>query len=294
MEILKKTIIIIIPIIIIMIIIPILFISIWDTIFGTSLEAYKETSDEYVVEYVKNKIYNETGDDVIVEILDKYTMIEVNYIDSYSIVKNRTLKKSNVYKYELKIINTQNSELTANGTYMDSYKTGRSYKEEKFESNYKYEKNFLNYKKNFEDIVCKYFDDYYLYTYIDKFYTNKYDCSVKDKRLAILLCDDNDKKLHELFLELDGVLGDFEYNAFIFTDKTAYNSMSSLFDKKEPIIINLLTDLSFEKIVHDDKSVEFNENLFNQIPNLTKDYKYSLFWYNRDNNNSLNCVFGHK
>ena len=116
----------------------------WNTFFEAPIEVYKQTTDEYVIEYAKKRIYAETGDNVNVEILDKYTVIEVGFIDSSSLVKNNTFKKSNVYKYELKITNAQNPEKSADGYFINSYKNhNNTYVKEKFESEYIYGRNSL-------------------------------------------------------------------------------------------------------------------------------------------------------
>ena len=112
------------------------------------------------------------------------------------------------------------------------------------------------------------------------------------------------EKLKELFSELNEIQtlmektkfsssAKFNYNAFIFNDKKVFDNIDfNLFNKNEPII-SILSNSSYKEIVRDDKSKKFNYDLFNQSQQLAKNYKYSLFWYQKSSVDSLNCLFGH-
>lgn len=123
-------------------------------------------SEDEIIKYVQERIHEETGDDVTVEIVSKEGLRKSTaWFDGP--IAYRSVEGAQ--KYELKITSQKDKEIVAKGYYTDGYitreknSTGGYKTQPSFSSNYADRKGFYQVKAEFIHALDRSFTEYYIY-----------------------------------------------------------------------------------------------------------------------------------
>lgn len=242
-----------------------------------SVKVNDQLTENEIISYVQNQIYNETGDEVEVEIKSKDNLTICTYeIDGCV----RWRRVEGAYSYKLNITNEDNFIISSTGTYEDGYikeyKDGRKEVEKpNFENGYLSTKGRFLLKNEFINALKEKTPKYYIHG--DGDYNIYINSSEYDKINSLIL------KFNEItkkYLEYT----DIDYKIYVFKDENFFNSINfELFEyicKQDggcytpSAISNLeqVTGKEFKKIM---EISDFNSDLFknNEISNLKDNEK---------------------
>ena len=180
-------------------------------------------SEEEIIEYAQERIYEETGDEVTVEIVSKKQMTAcVLWIDgpvAYEDVEGG-------HEYELKITSVKDKNIVTNGYYKDGYITydeknhwQKYVTEPLFGSNYVSDKGFNQVKDELVEALELKFDEYYIYEDIGA-----------TSGLDIFICSTDYELIDELLLSFKDTVVNFReeqyvtYSVYIYKDEEAFNN----------------------------------------------------------------------
>ncbi len=174
-------------------------------------KAYNPISEEELIRYVKNTIYEKTGDKVNAEILDKRELTFCGlWIDSCFL--NETIEGA--YNYTIKVTNVDDPDISANTSFSDSY---YSTDERIINRKYHYDEYLIASNKN--KVVKE----------IETALENESSFHIYDEKenLYVLIQSTDYELLHELFVSLINlnINNNLNYKIYIIKDSAFYESI---------------------------------------------------------------------
>ncbi|MCR5836716.1 MAG: hypothetical protein K6G88_09425 [Lachnospiraceae bacterium] len=211
------------------IILPILLVML---LSGCGVNKYKVNNpltEKEIIKYVQNVIYKEYGDETIVKIVNKEEeMVGTFWLDGWSNYK----PVKGAYSYDVEIINKNNKELKATGTYEDGYakydkKYGKFVTPHSFTSDYKIQKGLFLIKKEFISALDDKFTKYYIYKDISD-----------DEEYNIFINSSDYDEINDLLSEFNKTIIKYRdlaytsYNVYIYKDESVFNETNfDLYEK---------------------------------------------------------------
>ena len=265
--------------------------------------ADKPLSEDEVIAYVKEQIYEETGDTVKVEIVSKKKLrVATAWLDGpmgYQDVVNG-------HEYKFKIIN-EKTGFEATATYKDAFiiydkedYPGGSKEEAAFYNNYTERRGYNAVKTGFIDALDERFDKYYIYDDVST-----------DEGLDVFICSTDFEKIDGLLNEFKEITIAYEeqqyvtYSVYIYKDEKVFNSTD--FEKyktghedysgqsfgKDMIKNYTGKEATFCSFCHSFDRAFFESNgVINAKPNKDNvspdSFDYIVFWYNAEPNSFVN------
>lgn len=134
-----------------------------------SVKVDSPATENEIINYVQNEIYEETGDETKVNITNKTKLsVCTDWFDDC--VKTQDVKGG--HSYEVEIINKTNHKIIGTGTYNDGYieydkkfTNGQRANAPSFENNYKEQKGLFLVKNEFINALNEKFNNYYIYNH---------------------------------------------------------------------------------------------------------------------------------
>jgi len=266
-----------------------------------SLKANNPLNEDEIISYVQREIYNETGDNVTVKIKNK-ERLEV-CVDSWfnNCVRYQKVKKG--YSYTVEIIDKDDKNIIATGTYNDGYYIynddyidGKLVREHRFDSDYKEVKGLYLIKREFINALDEKFDKYYLYKDVSN--NQGYD---------IFINSSNYNDINELLLRFSDAIVKYReyaytcYSVYIYKDENVFNNtnfelynngkedysgqsygkdMIEQYTGKEVIRIGFSKNFNYDLFVSNGASgVETNDEYVDY-----NTFDYLVFWYDAEPN----------
>ena len=273
-------------------------------------------SEEEIIKYAQERIYEETGDDVIVEIVSKKQMQVANlWFDGpvgYQDVEGG-------HEYELKITSAKDKNIVSSGYYKDGYITydgennTQKYKSDAyFGSNYVSDKGFYQVKTEFNDALRLRFDEYYIYEDIGT-----------SSGLDVFICSTDYDLLDDLLLSFRNTVETHRdeeyvtYSVYIYNDREVFNNTN--FDKYkdctqsfggQSLGDDILSQMTGKEVVNTAICRSFDRdffesygavNAYNVMEDTNPDsYEYVIFYYDAEPNSFVGandpslCILGVK
>lgn len=257
-------------------------------------------SEEEIISYVQEKIRNDTGDDVSVEIVSKKQLsVPTMWFDGPMNYQN----VSGGHEYELKITNINDESFTAKGTYMDGYiiysdkdHPDGNKKPSSFYTDYTGAKALSGVKAEFTKALDERFDEYYIYRDVGT-----------EKGLDIFICSSDYDLVNGLLQSFRNTVIKYReneyvtYSVYIYKDAKAFKntdfekyktgSVSYGGQSNTPDMIGQFTGKQAVKISYCnsfDRSY-FESNGFTNAKKMIDDsdpdsYEYLIFWYDAEPN----------
>ena len=258
-------------------------------------------SEDEIIKYAQERIYEETGDEVTVEIVSKKQMqVPIMWIDGpigYEDVEGG-------HEYELKITSVKNKNIVSTGYYQDGYitydedtNTQKYVHEEYFGSQYAGAKGFNRVKTEFIYALDSRFDEYYFYEENDV-----------HGELYVFICSADYDLINDLLLSFRDTVENLRnqkyvgYSVYIFKDKEVFDDIDfdSYMDCKQSLgslsfeedILSKMTGKQVIDVANCDDSFdrEFFEsngasNTYRVFADTNpKSYEYMFFCYNAEPN----------
>lgn len=233
------------------------------------LDAIEPLNEDEVISYAKEKIFDETGDDILVKIISKE---QIKFHDalfwwSYQVKGG--------YTYKLEIINKYNSNFNTTAIYKDGYKFGDTIVKSEFTTDYDEKKEKILselIKKTFDELLDNKFNKYYIYS--DK----------KKKIHDIFLVSSDYNEINNLITRLDKTFrnknNNSYYRIYIYKDENAFNNakFKSYFGIEGfPDIEFIVQKITGKWPIIIDKSGIFDYQLFTL--SQSNDYNYLIYTY---------------
>lgn len=237
-------------------------------------------SEEEIISQFKKQIYEETGDNVDVEIiLKKKLKVCTEWLDGCIYYQ----KVNNGHSYTLKITNKKDN-IIANGKYSDGYilydeiYDGKKVVSDSYYSNYSDQKKLSLVKKEFINTLNDNNDKYYIYKNIIDTYN-----------FNIYINSSNYDDINNLITKLDDILAKYKlssYHLYIYKDESVFNNTNfKLFNSTKvdgdyySRIENTIKQFTGKEVIEIGKSKKFNYDLFISSE-YDKDYNYTIYVYN--------------
>ena len=256
-------------------------------------------SEAEIIKFAQEKVKDETGDDVTVEIVSKKQMqIATMWLDGPMNYQN----VEGGHEYELKITSAKDKSIVTNGYYKDGYiiydekyHPSGDKNEACFDSNYVSDKAFNQVKNEFIDALELRFDEYYIYEDVSA-----------TSGLDIFICSTDYDLINDLLISFKYSAKSFrdeeyvEYSVYIFNDKEVFDGTD--FDLYKdctqdhggqsygPDIISQITGKqavklaycdSFDRVFFESGGVSGAKVLEDTSPDT---YDYIVFWYKAEPN----------
>lgn len=230
------------------------------------LDAIEPLNEDEVISYAKEKIFDETGDDILVKIISKE---QIKFHDALFWWSYRV---KGGYTYKLEIVNNINPNICATATYTDGYKRGDNIIQSIFESNYKEQQTiFLSKLLNNE------FDKNYVYL------------NQAQRIYDIFIVSSDYNKISNLITQLDNVISKINYyRIYIYKDENAFDSAKfKLYHGIDgfPDIEFVIQDITGKWPTRIYKSDAFNYELF--MSSQSNDYNYLIYTYDTFDNDEV-------
>lgn len=264
---------------------------------GTNnMKVYNPLSEDEIITYIQNQIYNETGDTVLVNITSKKEFEPIS--DSIYNIPSGYGKVDDGYLYTVEIINKDNADIIATGTYHDSfiiYDKGFTDEKEILEAysdnDYREQKGLFLIQSEMVDVLDEKIDNYYIY----KDVSNK-------QGYDIFIQSTNYDDISELLLSFKDIVIKYRndvytaYSVYIYKDKTVFNNTDFELYKNgtgnyswQSYGKDMIEQYTGREVTRIGLSREFNYDLFtsngaSDAETYAKyvDYKsfdYLVFWY---------------
>lgn len=180
-------------------------------------------SEDEVVAFIQEKIYEETGDQVTAEIVSKeqlrYATIWFDGPLAYTNVENGS-------EYAFKITSKENKDIVASAYYQDGFThydkdsdTASYIEEPRYSHNYARKKGFNIIKTEFINALEKRFDEYYIYNDIST-----------DTGLDIFICSSDYEVIDDLLLDFRNTAVNYRdeeyvtYSVYIYKDEQIFRN----------------------------------------------------------------------
>lgn len=186
-------------------------------------KAYNPLSEDELITYIQNRIYNETGDTVIVNITSKKEIEVITF--SLFDIPLESEKVDNGYIYNVEIINKDNTDIVATGRYTDGYiiydegfPGGKKIVEAHFNNDYREQKGLFIIQSEMVDALDERFSDYYIYKVSN------------DNRYDIYLHSPDYDTINELLLSFKDIVIKYRddvyasYYVYIYKDETVFHN----------------------------------------------------------------------
>lgn len=231
------------------------------------IKADNPANEKEIISYVQKQIYDEFGDEVDVEILEKKELrVCTEWFDTC--FKEQDVE--NGYSYALNIINKDSPEIISTGTYHDGYiiyddkyNEGKMVKEKFFDSDYKKQKGLYLVKMEFENFLNEKFNKYYLFR-------------------------DNNSQIYNIFINssdydiINSLL--LHFNNTITKYKNYYNTSYNLFVYKDEKVFNNINFEIYREGIDSYGGSSYGENMIKQYTEKevvkigsSYDFNYDLF-----------------
>lgn len=265
-----------------------------------SIKVNNKLNENEIISYVQKSIYNETGDNVTVKIISKEDLKVCTawFDDCFNYQK-----VDNGYSYTLEIINKDNTDIIATGTYDDGYiiyddkyTDGKSIKDSYFKSNYKAQKGLNLIKNEFTNALNEKFEKYYIFKDVSN-----------DKGYAIFINSSNYNDINNLLSNFNNTIIKYRdyvytcYSVYIYKDENVFNSTNfELYNNGSKVYSgqsygkNMIAQYTGKEVTRIGSSNEFNYDLFvsngssaSETYDEYVDYNtfdYIVFWYSADPN----------
>lgn len=211
-------------IVFILIIVGIFFTISCNTDNTVTAEAYNPLNEDEIITYIQNRIYNEIGDTVTVNITSKkeLELVSASLFD----IPLEYEKVDNGHSYTVEIKNMNNTDIIATGTYTDAYViydpdfiNGKKIKEAYFQSDYREQKGLFLIQSEMVDALEQKFDIYYIYKDVSN--DNGYD---------IFIHSSNYDDINDLLLRFRDIVVTYReevytsYSVYIYKDETVFSN----------------------------------------------------------------------
>ena len=252
-------------------------------------------SAEEVIKYAQERIYEETGDEVTVEIVSKEQLrVSTLWLDgpiAFDDVEDG-------YEYELKITSVKDKNIVSSGYYKDGYTTYdektqriKYQNDSQFTSNYVNVKGYYLVKTEFIEALDQSFDEYYMYEDVsDSYGFDIFICSSDYDLINDLL--NSFRKSAENHREEQYVT----YSVYIYKDQEVFdNTDFDLYkDCKDNYSKDVLGQLTGKQVAEIAYSDSFDSEFFESdgVSNADKvlgdtnpdSYEYNVFYYDAEPN----------
>lgn len=271
------------------------------------------TQDE-IIAYIENKISIDMGDKVTAKIISKNNLkVCTSWFDTC--LRYQTVDGG--YSYQIEIVNNDNKEIVATGTYDDGYikydkqyTNGKQEKESYFINNYKEKKGLFLIKNEFTNILNQSFNKYFIYKDLSN--DNGYDIFINSIDYDLI---------NNLLLNFNKIVTkyrDYVYTSFsvyIYKDGNIYNNTNfELYNNGKKDYSgqsygkDMIEQYTGKEVVRIGESDAFNRELFltngASAANTDNEYidynnfEYLIFWYHSEPNasyhNGSTQIFGIK
>lgn len=188
-----------------------------------SIKVHNPLTETEIVSYVEQEIYKETGDKVTATIISKENLtVCTAFFDGC--VRSQTVDGGHSYKLE--IVNVDNRDIAATGTYRDGYimyddkyTDGKSEKEPHFNHNYQEQKELFLIENEFINVLNQTFSEYFIYKDVSN--NAGYD---------IFIYSSDYNQINDLLLELNNIVTKYKsdiytsFSVYIYKDEAVFNS----------------------------------------------------------------------
>ncbi len=258
--------------------------------------------EDKIIAYIEKQIYDETGDTVTAAIISKEEVMfpTVVLLDGSPIAYK---KINNCYKYQVEIVNKDNPDFIATGTYTDGYivydnkyRGGKLVSDAYFRHNYKEQNGLFLIRSEMIAALEKRFDNYYIYTDVSN-----------DEGYDIFIQSTNYDDINELLSDFESIVTKYRdevytcYSVYIYKDETVFNNTN--FELYKSCTSNhggqsygkdMITQYTGKEVTRIGFSEGFDYNLFTsngacnaETYNDYVDYNsfdYLVFWYDAEPN----------
>ena len=252
-------------------------------------------SEKQIISYIQKTIYNDIGDDVIVEIISKDDLQTcTDWFDgciNYQPVEGGS-------SYKVRITSKDNIEIIGTGTYYDGYieyderySNGKKIVNSNFTNNYKEQKGLYLINNEFNNLLKQNFDRYYIYKDVSN-----------ETGFDIFINSSNYNIINILIEQLHSIEEKYKhytsstYSIYIYKDESVFDSTNFDLYKngKEDFVgqsygKDMIEQYTGKEVIRIGSSKDFNYELFTSNGTSDADtneeyidyntFDYLVFWY---------------